>query len=88
MLSVHEQVQMVWHVALRNEREPFADCGARNLRTHDVDARGVYECLVLPVSAKGQEIGVRAKVVEEFQALGSSRQHARGMARSAPCGSG
>jgi len=52
MLSVHEQVQMVWYVAVRNEREPFADCGARNLRTHDVDARGVYECLVLAVSAK------------------------------------
>ena len=86
MLSVHKHVQMVWHVAVRNECKPFVDGCASNLRTHDVDARRIRECLVPPISAKRQEIGVWAKVVEQFQALGSSRQHARGKASGAPAG--
>jgi hypothetical protein len=77
-------MQMVRHVAVRSQRELLADRGAQNLRTHNLDAITINERVVPLICAERQEISVGADVVERFETLWSSRQHASRRATGEP----
>jgi hypothetical protein len=69
-------MNVVRHVAVRENCEAQIGCGALDLRTHDHYVLRLYEDLMSLVRAEREEILMKAHVVEGFQVFGSMRDHA------------
>ena len=57
-------MQVIRHIAVRDDRELFIDRGAPNLRTDNFDALALSKGQVPLIRAVGEEISVLAQIIK------------------------
>jgi hypothetical protein len=71
----NQQVQMVWHEAVRKNCKLLLDRGALNLRQRQFDGCGILEEALFQMTAECQGISIQTRIVERPQMARSMSGH-------------